>query len=151
KGGFIRSTNALPYHPSYRDNLEITLLAEQLGLDFVFAMAKWRGFFGTTHFWDSSLESLSVITALAAATERVQLIARVNPLLFHPTLMAKMAATVDDVGGGRLGLNIITGATLGEYSQMGILPDGYDERRYAYATEWLQVLKRLWVEPSVTH
>jgi pyrimidine oxygenase len=91
------------------------------------------------------------MTALAAATSRVALIATVNPLLFHPTLMAKMAATADDVSDGRLGLNLITGATLREYEQMGVLPEDYDRRRYAYAAEWLGVLKRLWSEPSVTH
>src|SRR5437868_14051688 len=91
------------------------------------------------------------MAALAAATKRVDLIATVNPLLFHPTMMAKMAATIDEVSGGRLGLNIITGATMGEYTQMGIVPEGYDRNRYAYATEWVHVLKRLWTEPSVTH
>jgi pyrimidine oxygenase len=34
---------------------------------------------------------------------------------------------------------------------MGILPEGYDQRRYEYASEWIHVLKRLWVEDSVTH
>jgi pyrimidine oxygenase len=65
--------------------------------------------------------------------------------------MSKMAATIDDVSRGRLGLNIITGATIGEYAQMGVLPEDYDQKRYAYASEWIHVLKRLWSEPSVTH
>jgi pyrimidine oxygenase len=151
KNGFILSTNTPAYYPSYADNLAITRLAEDLGLDYAFSMAKWRGFGGATEFWDSSLESFSLMAALAAATSRIKLIATVNPLLFHPTLMSKMAATVDDVSAGRLGLNIITGAILGEYEQMGILPEGYDANRYAYASEWVHVLKRLWSETSVTH
>jgi pyrimidine oxygenase len=151
KNGFIRSTNAPAYIPSYRDNLEITLLAEEMGLDYVFSMLKWRGFGGATQFWDMSFDSFSLTAALAAATHRLELIATVNPLLHHPASMAKMAATLQDVSAGRLGLNIVTGSSLVEYTQMGIVPDDYDRRRYEYATEWVQVLKRLWTEPSVSH
>jgi pyrimidine oxygenase len=151
KNGFVLSSNTPVYYPSYADNLAITVLAEEMGLDYVFSMAKWRGFGGATHFWDASLESFSLTSALAAATQRIRLIATVNPLLFHPALMSKMAATIDDVSGGRLGLNIITGAIIGEYEQMGVLPAGYDSRRYEYAAEWVHVLKRLWSEERVTH
>lgn len=151
QNGFVTSSNAPAYYPSYEDNLAITLAAEKIGFDQVFSMAKWRGFGGRTQFWDASFESFSLMAALAAATRRIGLIATVNPLLFHPTLMSKMAATIDHVSRGRLGLNIITGAILGEYSQMGVIPPGYDNDRYTYAAEWIQALKRLWTEPRVTH
>jgi pyrimidine oxygenase len=117
--------------------VDITTRAEALGLDYVFGMAKWRGFGGSTGLWDSSV--------------RIRLIGTVTPILFHPAYLAKVAATIDDISNGRLGLNIVTGALLGEYTQMGGLPEQYDENRYAYATEWVQVLKRLWSEPRVTH
>lgn len=151
KNGFVFSRNVPPYVPSYRDNLAISLAAERAGLDYVFSMAKWRGFGGPTQFWDEALESFSLMAALAAATTRLGLVATINPLLYHPVLMAKMASTVADVSGGRLRLNIITGATIGEYAQMGVIPDDYDRRRYEYAAEWIHVLKRLWHEPRVTH
>src|SRR5262249_5660916 len=92
RNGFFFSSNAVPYAPSYDDNLAITVLAEEIGLDYVFSMLKWRGFGGATHFWDAALESFSLMAALAAVTQRVGLIATVNPLLFHPATMAKMAA-----------------------------------------------------------
>lgn len=151
KNGFLRSANAVAYAPDYRENFEITQIAEEIGLDYAFSMSKWRGVGGQTGYWDASLESFSLMSALAAVTTRITLIATVNPLLFHPVLMAKMAATIDDVSKGRLGLNIITGATIGEYSQMGVIPSGYDERRYTYASEWVRLLKRLWAESRVTH
>ncbi len=151
KNGFLRSTNAPAYVPSYRDQLEICQIAEDIGLDYAFSMLKWLGRGGATQYWDSSFDSFSLMAALAAATKRLRLIATVNPLLHHPTSMAKMAATIQDVSNGRLGLNIITGASVGEYAQMGVLPPDYDRERYNYATEWVQLLKRLWVEPRVTH
>lgn len=149
--GFAFSANAPAYPPSYSDNLAITLEAERIGFDYVFSMAKWRGFGGDIAMWDSSFESFSLMQALAARTSRIELVATVNPLLFHPTVMAKMAATFDDVSGGRLALNIITGGLMQEYTQMGIVPPDYDANRYAYASEWVQVLKRLWAEDRVTH
>lgn len=151
QNGFVYSTNAPAYRPSFDLNLGITKQAEALGIDYVFGMAKWRGFGGSTELWDSSVESLSLMAALAAATERIRLIGTVTPMLFHPAYAAKVAATIDDVSKGRLGLNIVTGALLSEYTQMGPLPEHYDENRYAYATEWVHVLKRLWSESSVSH
>jgi pyrimidine oxygenase len=113
-------------------------------------MSKWRGFGGATRFWDVTLESLSLMTGLAAVTSRIGIIATIQPLLFPPAVAAKMAATVDDLSNGRLGLNIVTGSFLDEYEQMGILPPDYARNRYRYAEEWLHVVKRLWTEDSVT-
>jgi pyrimidine oxygenase len=149
--GFLMSSTAPQYHPTFEHNRQIAVLAEDIGLDYVFSMAKWRGYGGATEFWDHTLESMTLMTALAVATKRIGLVATVNPLVFHPALLAKMAATADDVSGGRLGLNLITGATVSEYSQMGVVPPDYATRRYAFLLEWVTVLKRLWTEERVTH
>jgi len=149
RNGFVFSANSTAYEPTYRENLAITRLAEEIGLDYVFSMAKWRGFGGSVEMWDASLESFSLMAALAAATRRIRLIATVNPLLLHPAAAAKMTATVDDVSDGRIGLNIITGGFIEEYAQMGIVPLDYNRRRYEYAEEWVTVLKRIWTEDSV--
>jgi pyrimidine oxygenase len=58
---------------------------------------------------------------------------------------------MDDVCGGRLGINIVSAANKGEYTQMGLYPDNFEDYRYAYTEEWLTLVKRLWTEPSVTH
>jgi len=44
---------------------------------------------------------------------------------------------------------VVTGNTLDEVEQMGVVPDGYNEYRYDYADEWLDVLYRLWSEKHV--
>jgi len=148
--GFLISETAPQYPPSFEMNRQISVLAEQLGFDYVFSMSKWRGFGGSTHFWDSTLESITLMTGLAAATSRIGLIATIQPLLFPPAVAAKMAATIDDLSHGRFGINIVTGSYLDEYDQMGIMPPNYGPNRYRYAEEWLQVVKRLWTEDSVT-
>jgi pyrimidine oxygenase len=148
--GFLMSKTAPQYPPSFEMNKQITVLAESLGFDYVFSMSKWRGFGGATRFWDETLESLSLMTGLAAVTSRIGVIATVQPLLFPPAVAAKMTATIDDLSKGRLGINIVTGSFLDEYEQMGPLPPNYGANRYRYAQEWLHVVKRLWTEDSVT-
>ena len=148
--GFMISKTSPQYPPSFALNQEIALLAEKLDFDFVFTMSKWRGFGGETKFWDSTLESVTLMSALAAITTRIGIIATIQPLLFPPALAAKMAATIDDISNGRFGINLVTGSFLDEYEQMGILPADYGPNRYRYAAEWLHVVKRLWTEDSVT-
>jgi len=148
--GFMISKSSPQYQASFALNKQIAILAEELDFDYLFTMSKWRGFGGETKFWDSTLESVTLMTALAAVTSRIGIIATIQPLLFPPAVAAKMAATIDDISNGRFGINLVTGSFLDEYEQMGILPDGYAANRYRYASEWLHVVKRLWTEETVT-
>jgi pyrimidine oxygenase len=148
--GFMITETAPQYAPSFEMNKQISVLAENMGFDYVFSMSKWRGFGGSTHFWESTLESVVLMTGLAAVTSRIGVIATIQPVLFPPAVAAKMAATLDGLSNGRLGINIVTGSFLDEYGQMGTLPPDYGPNRYRYAEEWLQVMKRLWTEESVT-
>ncbi len=90
------------------------------------------------------------MSALAAVTSRIGIIATIQPLLFPPAVAAKMAATIDGLSNGRFGINLVTGSFLDEYEQMGVMPPNYAANRYRYAAEWLHVVKRLWAEDSVT-
>jgi probable F420-dependent oxidoreductase len=76
-------------------------------------------------------EVWTMLAALAAATERVTLGPLVACTAFHsPGLLAKMAATVDDVSGGRLVLGLGAGWNQREFSAFG-LP--YDRRVSRFA------------------
>ncbi len=85
EGGWIRSTTAPPVPATYAYNRQVAILAEHIGLDFLLAMAKWRGFGGASNHWDTTLESMTVITALAEVTSRVRLIPTVHTLAFWVT------------------------------------------------------------------
>ncbi len=150
-GGWILSSTTPPIDGSYEYNRTAALLAEQIGLDFIMSMAKFRGYGGRTGHWRCALDSLVLMSALAAQTERVRIWTTFHTLLQNPAVAAKMIATLDQVSHGRAGLNVVPGAYKGEFQQMGAWPKdiGHDER-YELATEWLQAVKRLWTEPSVT-
>jgi pyrimidine oxygenase len=56
-----------------------------------------------------------------------------------------MASTIDSIAPGRFGVNIVTGWQPKEYQQMGLWPgESHFERRYQYASEYVQVMKELW-------
>lgn len=136
--------------PTFALNRDVSVLAERIGFSYVFSMAKWRGFGGATDFWKHSAESTMLMAGLAAYVPRLRLIASVAPALVHPAVFAKMAATLDDVTGGRLGINIVSAGNPGEYRQMGLYPENFESFRYDYTEEWLEIVKRLWTEDSVT-
>jgi len=143
--GWLLSENAPQYMPSFELNKQITLKAEQYGLDFALSMIKLRGFGGKTEFWDHNLESFTLMAGLAAVTSRIKLYATAPTLCLPPAIVARMASTIDSISNGRFGLNLVTGWQWPEYSQMGLWPgDEYFSRRYAYLSEYAQVLRDLW-------
>ena len=153
RGGLIFATGTPPQQmPSFALNLAVTRMAEDAGFDFVLSQSKWRGYGGAARHWDYSLESFTLMSALAAATHRIRLFASVGVRTIHPVIAAKMAVTIDDVSEGRFGLNIVAGWNQREYAQMGLwAEDGYHAYRYAYAEEYLAVLRALWGGGRVTH
>ena len=71
-------------------------------------------------------EAWTIMAALAAVTERVQIGPLVACTSFHsPTMIAKNAATLDEVSGGRLILGLGAGWNEAEYSAFGF---PYDHR-----------------------
>ncbi|ODU06689.1 MAG: hypothetical protein ABS81_04205 [Pseudonocardia sp. SCN 72-86] len=148
--GWIISKNSPQYMPSYDLNKRIGQYAESIGFDFLFSAVKWRGFNGATEHWNHTLEPVTMMSGVAAVTDRIRIIASMVPLTLHPVVAAKMAATIDDITGGRFGINIVTGTFFDEYAQMGLLPDGYDKTRYDLAQEWIDVVNMLWTQDRVT-
>ncbi|MFC0534103.1 LLM class flavin-dependent oxidoreductase [Phytohabitans kaempferiae] len=150
-GGWIPSVNSPDIRSTYGYNREVTLLAEELGLDFALSMAKWRGYGGSTRHWDFTLESMTTMAGLAEATSRIGIWATVHTMVFHPAVVAKMAATMDQISGGRFGLNLVAGSNPYDQGQMGLWRDLSHDGRYALAREWITVARRLWTEERVDH
>uniref|UniRef100_B0T3N5 Luciferase family protein n=1 Tax=Caulobacter sp. (strain K31) TaxID=366602 RepID=B0T3N5_CAUSK len=149
-GGWIISKNAPKLDGLYPQNRAAAVLADELGLDFLMAMGKFRGFGGETNHWGVTLESVTMMAALAEATQNIRVWATIHPLLQNPAVAAKMIATLDHISGGRAGLNIVAGAYKGEFEQMGAWDDALDhDGRYRLTEEWTTVVKRLWKEDSV--
>jgi pyrimidine oxygenase len=143
--GWLISSNAPQYKPSFELNKQIVLKAEKYGLDFALSMIKLRGFGGKTEFWDHNMESFTLMAGLAAVTTKIKLFASTAILTLPPAVVARMAATIDSIAPGRFGVNIVTGWQSAEYTQMGLWPgNAYFGYRYEYATEYVQIMRDLW-------
>ena len=149
-GGWIVSSATPCLDGLWPQNLAAAVAAEAIGLDFVMSMGKWRGFGGLTDHWGTSLESVTMMAAIAQATSRIKIWATVHTLLHNPAVTAKMITTLDHISGGRAGLNIVAGAYRDEFDQMGAWDETLDhDERYELAEEWTTIVKRLWSEPEV--
>jgi pyrimidine oxygenase len=153
KGGAIMAETSPPqYMPSWKLNALNAKIAEDADFTFLLSMVKWRGFGGVTNHWDFSLESFTLMAACAAVTSRIELYASVAISTIHPAVIAKMTSTIDDISGGRFGVNIVSGWNKLEYQQMGLWRgDEYFKYRYEYATEYLDVLRKLWETGRSSH
>ncbi|MDR7103091.1 LLM class flavin-dependent oxidoreductase [Croceicoccus sp. BE223] len=152
RNGFMLSEAAPLYDPTFQHNLDTTLEAEKQGFDFALSMMKWKGFGGSTGYWDSCLETFTLVAAMAARTSSITLIPSTTLLTTHPAVCARMIATIDDVAPGRVGLNVVTGWNHLEYESMGLWRGAdYYEQRYDFAAEYIEIVKRLWLEDDVHH
>lgn len=89
--GWLISTTAPQYKPSFELNKQIVQKAEKYNFDFALSMIKLRGFGGPTEFWDHNLESFTLMSALAAVTSKIKLFASSAILTLPPALAARMA------------------------------------------------------------
>lgn len=106
---------------TYEDLLRLARWAEAKGLD-VFARSD--------HYLNmdesaAATDAMATLAGLARDTQRIQLAVLVAPLTFrHPAVMAKTAATIDEMAGGRLAFGVGTGWMESEHEAFGLdLPD----------------------------
>ena len=97
-----------------------------------------------------ALDAWSTAAALAAVTEKLELMVAVRPTFHQPALLAKEAANIDQISCGRLALNVVSSWWSDEARRYGIHFDQHDDR-YARTAEWLEVLNGVWNEPVYSH
>jgi alkanesulfonate monooxygenase len=88
--------------------------------------------------------------ALAEATARIELIAAIKPLLYHPVVLAKMAMGIEQISQGRFAINLVNAWNGAELENAG-LPFPAHDARYDYGAEWLAVVERLFTGETLTH
>jgi len=97
-----------------------------------------------------SLDAWSTAAALAAVTERLELMVAVRPSFHPPAILAKQAANIDRISNGRLALNVVSAWWKDEARRYGATFDEHDDR-YARTREWLDIVDGAWREPVFTY
>jgi dimethylsulfone monooxygenase len=131
--------------PTYEHSVEIARKADALGFELLVPVGRWRGFGGPTDFNGTCMETYTWAAAMATQTEKIMVFSTSHVPTIHPIVAAKQGSTIDHISKGRWGLNIVCGWFTPEMEMFGAKQMPHDER-YAYATEWIQVIKRLWSE-----
>ncbi|MGY2046858.1 LLM class flavin-dependent oxidoreductase [Methylobacterium sp. JK268] len=88
-------------------------------------------------------EPLTILSALAARTERLGLVGTVSTSYSDPFTIARQFASLDLISGGRAGWNAVTSPLEGSGRNYG-RPHPEHALRYAIAQEYLDVAKGLW-------
>jgi alkanesulfonate monooxygenase SsuD/methylene tetrahydromethanopterin reductase-like flavin-dependent oxidoreductase (luciferase family) len=140
-----RSATKVPerWSASWEDCLALAKMADEAGLDFMLPIARWKGYGCATDFHGVALETITWAVGLLCATKRMTVFGTVHAPLFHPLIAAKEFVTADHIGHGRMGMNIVCGWNEGEFDMFGVEQREHDAR-YAYAQEWVDVVKQAW-------
>ncbi len=147
-GGWLRNVNDENMDASWDYAKRLAVRSEQIGFDLtLIAELNLNDIKGTDA---ACLDAWSTAAALAAVTERLELMVAVRPAYHAPALLAKQAANIDNISGGRLSLNVVSSWWAEEAKQYGVQFDQHDNR-YARTEEWLSVVNGLWTEPRFSH
>jgi len=109
----------------------VVLAAEAAGFDYFLVPV-------ATTCWEAWISSAMAV----AKTKRIKALVAARPGYVSPVQLAKMAATFDQLSGGRLSVNLIAGQSEAETQSEGILLAKED--RYAMMDEDVSIMKALW-------
>jgi FMNH2-dependent dimethyl sulfone monooxygenase len=135
------------FQTNWPDALKLAQIADQAGFEAIVPVARWRGFGGVTNFNGACFETYTWAAGLGSVVKNAAVFATSHVPTVHPILAAKQATTIDHITGGRFALNIVCGWFQPEMEMFGA-PIMEHEKRYEYATEWLTVAKRLWMDDA---
>jgi N-acetyl-S-(2-succino)cysteine monooxygenase len=134
-----RSALGLPYYT------EIARIAERGRLDSLFladnmSIAEYR----VEYMPQTMFDPIEVLSALAAVTERIGLIATGSTTYSAPWDLARRFATLDFLSAGRAGWNIVTTSSVLTAANFGRPEHPSHAERYARAMEFVDAVQRVW-------
>ena len=99
----------------------------------------------------AALDAWATLAGLAAITERIRLGTLVSPATFrHPSVLARMAVTVDHISGGRVDVGMGSGWYEREHEAHGFpFLDG--KQRFELFAEQVEIVVRSWMEERFDH
>ncbi|ORL50495.1 LLM class flavin-dependent oxidoreductase [Pseudomonas putida] len=119
-------------------------LAEAAKFDFAFIADSLHIHARSSPHYLNRFEPLTILSALAAVTEHIGLVATVTVSYTEPFQVARQFASLDLISGGRAGWNVVTSWLSGTADNFGKAEHPPHAVRYRIAREHVDVVKGLW-------
>ncbi len=144
-GGWLRNVPDEGMEPTWEYVKRLAQRSEEIGFDVTLIAELFLN--DIKGIEAPSLDAWTTAAALAAVTQRLELMVAVRPTFHDPAILAKQAANIDRISNGRLALNVVSSWWADEARRYGIHFEEHDDR-YARSAEWLAVLNGAWSEAS---
>jgi alkanesulfonate monooxygenase SsuD/methylene tetrahydromethanopterin reductase-like flavin-dependent oxidoreductase (luciferase family) len=133
---------------SWEDWLALAQACEEHGVE---AMFRSDHYLSQTDPARTALDAWTVISALAARTERLELGTLVSPVTFRPpAVLANASLTAFEISGGRVSLGMGTGWMEAEHEAFGF-PFPEMKTRLEWLEEQIQAVRRFWGDRPHPH
>ena len=119
-------------------------LAEAGKFDFAFIADSLHIHEKSSPHYLNRFEPLTILSALAAVTEHIGLVATITVSYTEPFQVARQLASLDHISGGRAGWNVVTSWLSGTADNFGRAQHPPHAVRYRIAREHVEVVKGLW-------
>lgn len=134
---------------TYEQTLALARAAEDAGFDAALLAEHYAASGGGPD--TLAADAWIYLAALARGTERIRLGTLVSPVTFrHPSVLAKLAASLDHLSGGRAELGLGAGWLESEHAAYGF-PFPPAAERVDLLEEQLQVIRGLWTQDPFSH
>ncbi|MEO8559576.1 MAG: LLM class flavin-dependent oxidoreductase [Rhodospirillales bacterium] len=147
----ISEGNPNPFDPKVQ--AQLSAACEEAGLDYIFLADRWSPFgphCTAAMFQDPFWYAPMLVAALATTTRHVGLVSTIHTTYHRPEQAANYGAMLDQLSGGRWGVNIVTGFSPNEAGLFGLDNIGHDDR-YAMAEDFIDAMKHLWAGNGGTY
>lgn len=147
-GGWLRNVEDEQMPATWEYVSSLAVRAEQIGFDITLVAELYLN--DIKGIEAPSLDAWSTAAALAAVTQKQEIMVAVRPTFHNPAQLAKHAANIDHISNGRLSLNVVSSWWADEAAKYGIHFEKHDDR-YARTDEWLTVLNGVWSQDHFSH
>jgi F420-dependent oxidoreductase-like protein len=133
---------------TWDDWVRLARLTEQHGLEGLFRSDHYTAIIRPEA---DALDAWATLAGLAAITERIRLGTLVTPATFrHPSVLARMAVTLDHISGGRVEVGMGSGWYEREHEAHGF-PFLDAKQRFELFAEQVEIVVRSWTEERFDH
>src|SRR5919106_905026 len=125
-GGWLRNVDDEQMQATWDYNRRLAQRSEELGYDVtLIAELNLNDIKGVEA---PALDAWSTAAAVAAVTTQIEIMVAVRPTFHPPALLAKQAASLDQLSGGRITLNVVSSWWAEEARMYGVAFDQHDDR-----------------------